>query len=67
LMLALYRSGRRGSALEAYHRLRVTLSRELGLDPSPAIQELQRAMLSDDPALERADAAAGPLRVLSAG
>ncbi|QMU78130.1 AfsR/SARP family transcriptional regulator [Streptacidiphilus sp. PB12-B1b] len=67
LMLALYRSGRRGSALETYHRLRTTLSRELGLDPSPGIQELQRAMLCDDPELEREAAGVGPLRMLRAG
>jgi DNA-binding SARP family transcriptional activator len=67
LMLALYRSGRRGSALETYHRLRGTLNQELGLDPSPSVQELQQAMLSDAPELERESAGAGPLRMLRAG
>ncbi|MFG3255672.1 BTAD domain-containing putative transcriptional regulator [Streptomyces sp. NPDC048172] len=53
LMLALYRSGRRGSALEVYQRLRGVLSRELGLDPSPDLQRLQCAVLdsSDELAL----------------
>jgi DNA-binding SARP family transcriptional activator len=59
LMLALYRAGRRGSALETYQRLRITLGRELGLDPSPTLQGLQRAMLSDDPELEHAGAQIG--------
>ena len=52
LMLALYRTGRQADALAAYHRLRDDLDAELGLAPSPAIEELQRAILSQDPSLE---------------
>ena len=52
LMLALYRSGRQAEALEAYRRLRRALVDELGIEPSPSLQEMERAMLRQDPALE---------------
>jgi DNA-binding SARP family transcriptional activator len=51
-MLALYRSGRQASALEAYRRLRVGLIDELGVEPSPQLQRMHQAMLSVDPQLE---------------
>jgi DNA-binding SARP family transcriptional activator len=59
-ILALYRSGRQVEALDAYHRAREVLVRDLGLEPSPALQELQRAILRHDPSLELAPAE--PLR-----
>ena len=52
LMLALYRSGRQAEALEAYRAARELLLGELGLDPSPELQELERAILRQDPALD---------------
>ncbi len=54
LMLALYRSGRQAEALEAYQEFRRNLSEELGLDPGPAIQQLELAILARDPALDLA-------------
>jgi DNA-binding SARP family transcriptional activator len=51
LMLALYRAGRQADALESYHAARRTLVDELGIEPSPALQELERAILRQDPAL----------------
>ncbi|HWB71324.1 MAG TPA: BTAD domain-containing putative transcriptional regulator [Egibacteraceae bacterium] len=45
LMLALYRSARQADALAAYHRLRTRLSGELGLEPGPALQRLEEAIL----------------------
>ncbi|MFJ7968349.1 BTAD domain-containing putative transcriptional regulator [Streptomyces sp. NPDC096324] len=48
-MLALYRSGRRGEALDAYQRLRAMLVRAMGLEPSPALAKLQRSILMSGP------------------
>ena len=52
LMLALYRDGRQADALETYQRARKMLSQEVGLEPGPQLQELERRMLNQDPALE---------------
>ena len=54
LMLALYRSGRQAEALAAYQAARSTLVEELGIEPGPALQELERAMLRQDPSLDLA-------------
>jgi DNA-binding SARP family transcriptional activator len=51
-MLALYRSGQQWRALGVYQRLRSTMSEELGVDPSAALQRLHLAMLSGDPAMD---------------
>jgi YVTN family beta-propeller protein len=51
LMLAFYQSGRQADALEKYREGRVLLDQELGLEPSPALRELQAAILLHDPAL----------------
>jgi predicted ATPase/DNA-binding SARP family transcriptional activator len=52
LMLSLYRSGRQTDALEVYRQMRELLSDELGLEPSRALQQLERAILQHDPTLE---------------
>ncbi|MEU2774185.1 AfsR/SARP family transcriptional regulator [Streptomyces sp. NPDC007162] len=44
-MLALHRSGRRDQALAAYSRVRTSLRRELGVEPSPRLWHLQRDVL----------------------
>lgn len=44
-MLALHRSGRRGEALDVYHRLRSTLVQDLGLEPSARLRRLQQSIL----------------------
>jgi DNA-binding SARP family transcriptional activator len=51
LMLALYRSGRQPDALRAFQDLRARLGDEVGLDPSPSLMELERAIVAHDPAL----------------
>jgi predicted ATPase len=51
-ILALYRSGRQAEALEAYRQVRSLLVTELGLEPGPELQQLERRMLSHDPALQ---------------
>ncbi|WCL88282.1 AfsR/SARP family transcriptional regulator [Streptomyces sp. JCM 35825] len=47
LMMALHRSGSRGDALRVYQRARRTLREELGIEPGPALQDIQRAILMD--------------------
>jgi DNA-binding SARP family transcriptional activator len=56
LMLALHRSGRQAEALDVYQATRRALVEELGIEPSPALQELEKAMLRQDPALDLASA-----------
>jgi predicted ATPase/DNA-binding SARP family transcriptional activator/Tfp pilus assembly protein PilF len=57
-LLALYRSGRQAEALEAYRRMRETLAEELGIDPGRPLQDLERAILAQDPTLDWVPAAA---------
>jgi DNA-binding SARP family transcriptional activator len=54
LMLALYRSGRQAEALEVFKDARRALVEGLGIDPSPALQRLEKAILVQDPDLEYA-------------
>jgi DNA-binding SARP family transcriptional activator len=52
LMLALYRSARQAEALDAYQETRRVLVDELGIEPTKALQDLERAILRQDPELE---------------
>jgi len=64
LMLALYHSGRQAQALEVYRDARRSLVEELGIDPSPALQQLEQAILRQEvpPAASRPPPPAGETR-----
>ncbi|MGP3919706.1 AfsR/SARP family transcriptional regulator [Nonomuraea sp. 10N515B] len=51
LMIALYRSGRQADALEVYSDGRSILTRDLGLEPTPELRQLQVAILTSDASL----------------
>jgi DNA-binding SARP family transcriptional activator/DNA-binding beta-propeller fold protein YncE len=51
LMTALYRSGRQADALDVYREGRRALHDQLGIEPGPALRELEQAILRQDPAL----------------
>ncbi len=62
LMLALYRDGRAGDALEVFRRYREHLAEELGLDAGAGLRQLELAILRDDQAVLAVwPAAAGPV------
>jgi peptide/nickel transport system substrate-binding protein len=50
-MLALYRTGHQARALDVYRQTRELLADELGVDPSPELQQLMQAILTQDPSL----------------
>jgi predicted ATPase/DNA-binding SARP family transcriptional activator len=73
LMLALYRAGRQSDALAEYRAARETLVDEIGIEPGPALQALERAILQQDeslaaptapPAARRVDLPAPPTPLL---
>lgn len=51
LMTALYRQGRQAEALRAFQQARRHLSDKLGLSPGPALVDLERRILMQDPTL----------------
>src|SRR4051812_43488135 len=54
LMLALYRDGRQSEALEAHREIRRRLVDEIGLEPGPALRDLEQRILDQDPGLDPA-------------
>jgi peptide/nickel transport system substrate-binding protein len=52
LIVALYRCGRQADALEAYRAARRRFVDELGVEPGPELQALERKILEHDPSLQ---------------
>jgi WD40 repeat protein/DNA-binding SARP family transcriptional activator len=52
LMVALYRAGRQADALASYRQTSELFREELGLEPSPSLQRLERSILEHDASLE---------------
>jgi DNA-binding SARP family transcriptional activator len=61
LMMALYRCGRQGDALEAYRRARWSLVEELGLEPGEDLRRLQEEILRQNPAITDPASRGAPL------
>ncbi|MBU2662283.1 winged helix-turn-helix domain-containing protein [Actinoplanes bogorensis] len=65
LITALYRGGRQAEALAALRRVRSRLADDLGIDPGPALQELEGRLLAQDPGLLLPSRPAPAVRPLS--
>jgi DNA-binding SARP family transcriptional activator/class 3 adenylate cyclase len=52
LMVTLYRAGRQAEALEVYRGARQALVEELGIEPGSGLQQLEQAILRQDPSLD---------------
>jgi DNA-binding SARP family transcriptional activator len=63
LMLARYRSGRQAEALAGYRELRELLITDLGIEPWPALRQLERRILQQDRGLDLVTAAPGRVAV----
>ncbi len=66
LMIAFYRVGRQADALVAYREARRHLVEAHGIEPGPALRDLQRAILLQDPALREAPVSSATLGLLAA-
>ena len=59
---ALYRAGRQAEALDRLRHHRSVLVSDLGLDPAPALVELEQRILDQDPDLSRTESGTAQLR-----
>jgi DNA-binding SARP family transcriptional activator len=59
LMLALYRAGRQAESLDVYRATRDALVQQFGIEPTPALRALERAILTQDASLGAARTFAG--------
>ena len=67
LMIALYRCGRQAEALAVYQSARRVLMEELGIEPSPGLKRVERAILEQDALLEPPARAGRPQAIAPAG
>jgi DNA-binding SARP family transcriptional activator len=65
LMLACYRCGHQGAALEVYREARRTLSEELGVEPGRELRQMHQRILAGDPDLAAAAPAVVTVREFS--
>ena len=63
LATAQYHSGQQSEALRTLRRVRIVLREELGLEPGPDIEELEAAILRQDPSLSATTALPEPSAV----